>query len=261
MNELIKNINPWAEKLEQVTVPDVNEQWEYMRKALDEHMPKKKRGRLIFFFWITLLTFLLVISFFFGMKYYSRNPEKKSPSSKVNQSIWEKTNGSKEYSARSKSDSSRFNNDKIQGSNHPHGAGDRVKSATEPEKGGAKNHSFVADDSSSGSEDKPSTREKNFGIRKGKDKKNNANLKPAVDQDLDKYSNRAILNRSKIYLDYRYKNGLNETKKSKSHVLAKRRSDTITKDNQKGYSNSAIFKTRLPISLDKELSTKRTNRF
>ena len=42
MNGNFENINPWAEKLQQATIPDVTESWHAMQALLDAEMPVRK---------------------------------------------------------------------------------------------------------------------------------------------------------------------------------------------------------------------------
>ena len=59
MSEQIKNINPWAEKLEQSSLPDVADQWQSMQGLLDAKMPveKSKDWRR----WLLLIILLLLL--------------------------------------------------------------------------------------------------------------------------------------------------------------------------------------------------------
>jgi len=59
MNGNFENINPWAEKLQQATIPDINESWHAMQTLLDSKMPvaknnEKKR-------WVLLIILLLLL--------------------------------------------------------------------------------------------------------------------------------------------------------------------------------------------------------
>lgn len=58
MNDHLKNITPWAEKLQQVSLPHVDENWEAMKTLLDKDMPvaqNKHRKR-----WLLLVILLLL---------------------------------------------------------------------------------------------------------------------------------------------------------------------------------------------------------
>src|SRR5687767_3234411 len=57
MNEKEMHNNPWAEKLHNLPVPDVNKAWQDMHLMLDQQMPVAKQDKR----WIYWLLFLLLL--------------------------------------------------------------------------------------------------------------------------------------------------------------------------------------------------------
>ncbi|HSZ87255.1 MAG TPA: hypothetical protein VK787_14585, partial [Puia sp.] len=115
MNEHVKNINPWAEKLEQINVPNADASWQDMHTALDLHMPDKKRKRRKFFFWMIFLSSLAALLFFADIICFKKSPQKKNVLSDNHTTITKKENDSKNNSS---SDSSEINN-KMQNKHQP----------------------------------------------------------------------------------------------------------------------------------------------
>ncbi len=76
MSEQIKNINPWAEKLQQISIPSVEAQWLAMEALLDIEMPVEKKKRR-FFFWIFLST-LFSAALLFGILQLNRIEAKRN---------------------------------------------------------------------------------------------------------------------------------------------------------------------------------------
>jgi hypothetical protein len=60
MSESPENINPWAEKLQQVTIPGITPSWEAMQALLDLEMPVTKRKDRRRWFLLIILLLLLI---------------------------------------------------------------------------------------------------------------------------------------------------------------------------------------------------------
>jgi len=95
MSDQIKNINPWAEKLQEIGLPDINESWQRMHADLDVHMPVKKRRKRRFIFWVLMVPAIALVLFFL-------NPDGFRSSSKKNTLAVDKT-----LSNRKKTDSAK----------------------------------------------------------------------------------------------------------------------------------------------------------
>ncbi|ANE52025.1 outer membrane beta-barrel protein [Flavisolibacter tropicus] len=55
------HINPWAEKLQQVSMPDTDASWQGMERLLDQHLPVEEKEKKRRFFFILFPVFLLGI--------------------------------------------------------------------------------------------------------------------------------------------------------------------------------------------------------
>ncbi|HLY70177.1 MAG TPA: hypothetical protein VKR53_10650, partial [Puia sp.] len=108
MSEHIKNINPWAEKLGQISVPNIDASWQEMHAVLDLQMPDKKNKKRKFFFWIIFLSSLATIYFFAEMIYFKKPPEQENMISENRTVRAKKENDSKKD--HSPSDSDEINN-------------------------------------------------------------------------------------------------------------------------------------------------------
>ena len=59
MNDQVENINPWAEKLQQATTPDMATSWQAMKALLDSEMPVSKNNE--WKKWVLLFILLLLL--------------------------------------------------------------------------------------------------------------------------------------------------------------------------------------------------------
>ena len=240
MKDQIKNINPWAEKLEQINVPNADASWQDMHTALDLHMSDKKRKRRKFFFWMIFLSSLATLLFFADIIYFKKSPHKKNILSDNHTAITKKKNDSKDNSS---SDSAETNNKNKTQDNE---ILNDQKTVADKKKTDNKNAILKTADSVNKLDHKQSFSDKKFENRKEKSGKNKNNSQISITSNAEESAESLNSTNKKYFAN------------KKTNVHSKNKSpNSNQKDNDNGYVKDRIHKAQLLKSTGKNVAVKK----